>query len=137
MSLRHIDLASAMRRLADKRIEDAMKEGKFDNLPGSGKPIELEPIPASEDARMMWWTLRILKNNNIIPEEVAWRKSIEHLKSRLPNARDEAHLAQLVRQINALVYKLNTLGTNAMNTAGVAPLDMEQERQSFRRQRQT
>jgi len=132
MSLKNVDIASAMHRLADRRIEDAMQEGKFDNLPGAGKPIDLEPMPAEEGARMMWWTLRILKNNNVIPEEVAWRKSIDHLKSRLLAARDEVHLVQIVEQINVLVHKLNTLGTNALSL-GIAPLDLECERQNFRK----
>ena len=42
MSLKHVDLESALRRLAEKRIEDAMREGKFDNLAGAGKPLDLE-----------------------------------------------------------------------------------------------
>ena len=130
MSLKNVDIGSAMRRLADKRIEDAIKEGKFDNLQGAGKPLELEPMPADEGARMMWWALRILKQNDVIPEEIVWRKAIEHLKGRLPDARDEQHVVHIVTQINALVYKVNTLGTNALKT-GVAPLDIEAERQAF------
>lgn len=55
MSLKHVDMEAALRRLAEKRIEDAMEEGKFDNLPGRGKPLDLEPLPADENARMMWW----------------------------------------------------------------------------------
>ncbi|MDQ3439400.1 MAG: DUF1992 domain-containing protein, partial [Planctomycetota bacterium] len=35
-----------------------MKEGKFDNLAGKGEPIELEPAPAEENARLTWWALR-------------------------------------------------------------------------------
>src|ERR1043166_502091 len=89
MSLKHVDIGSAMRRLADRRIEDAIKEGKFDNLQGAGQPLELEPMPADEGARMLWWALRILKHNDVVPEEIVWRKSIDHLKSRLPEARDE------------------------------------------------
>jgi len=61
MSLRNIDIASAMRRIADRLIEDAMKEGKFENLPGAGKPLELEPMPAEENARATWWAVRLLK----------------------------------------------------------------------------
>jgi hypothetical protein len=41
-----VDFDAAFRRLADRRIEEAMREGKFDNLPGRGKPIELDPMPA-------------------------------------------------------------------------------------------
>ena len=40
MSLKNVDITSALRRLADRRIEDAMKEGKFDNLSGAGKPLD-------------------------------------------------------------------------------------------------
>ena len=75
MSLKNIDMDSVMRRLADKRIEDAMAEGKFDNLEGAGKPIELEDIPADENARMLWWALRIMRNNNFTPHEVQLAKT--------------------------------------------------------------
>ena len=61
MSFRHVDIEGALRRLADRRIEDAMKEGKFDNLEGAGQPLDLEPMPAEEGARMMWWTVRLLR----------------------------------------------------------------------------
>ena len=122
MGLQHVDIESALRRLADRRIEDAMKEGKFDNLPGAGKPLELEPMPAEENARLTWWALRILKNNDFTPEEIRWRKAIDHLKSRLAKATQEAEVVRLVAQANELVRKINTLGTNALNTA-VAPLD--------------
>jgi hypothetical protein len=61
MSLKNVDIGAALRRLAERRIEDAMKDGKFDNLTGAGKPLELDPIPAEEGARMIWWTVRILK----------------------------------------------------------------------------
>jgi hypothetical protein len=119
MSLKDVDIGSALRRLADKRIEDAMREGKFDNLAGAGKPLELEPMPADESARLMWWALRILKNNDFTPHEVQWRKAIEKLKIELSNARDEVRVRHLVAQINSLVKKLNTLGTNAISSAVV------------------
>ena len=61
MSFKHVDIEGALRRLADKRIEDAMKEGKFDNLQGAGQPLDLEPMPAEEEGRMMWWTVRLLR----------------------------------------------------------------------------
>src|SRR2546421_1213674 len=111
MALQHVDMVSALRRLADRRIEEAMKEGKFDNLAGAGKPLNLEPMPADEGARMMWWMLRIMKNHDFTPHEVVWRKTIDRLKDRLALARDENTLAQLVAQINQLARRINTLGT--------------------------
>src|SRR3954470_11041238 len=99
MSLTNIDITAALRRLADRRIEDAMKEGKFDNLSGAGQPLELEPAPADENARMMWWALRILRNNDFTPHEVQWRKRIDRLKSELAAATQEHRVTALVGQI--------------------------------------
>lgn len=131
MSLKNIDLDSVLRRLAERRIEDAMKEGKFDNLQGRGEPIELDPAPAEENARLTWWALRILRNNDVVPDEVRMRKELDGLKSQLAELTDEAKLPPLVARINTLVYKVNTLGTNAMKT-GVVGVDLEIERQRFR-----
>src|SRR5580765_8888833 len=97
MSLKNVDITSVMRRLADRRIDDAMAEGKFDNLAGMGKPLELEPMPAEEGARMMWWTLRIMKNADFVPHEVQWRKQLDSLRARLAELRDESRLEPLVR----------------------------------------
>ena len=126
MSLKNVDIENAMRRLADKRIEEAMREGKFDNLRGMGEPLELDPAPAEENARMTWWCLRILKNGDYTPDEVRYRKTIDHLKASLAAALDEQRVRTLVRQINDLVHKLNTLGTNAINL-GVAPACLDTE----------
>jgi hypothetical protein len=115
-----------MRRLADRRIEEAMREGKFDNLRGMGEPLELDPAPAEENARMTWWCLRLLKNNDFTPDEIRYRKAIDHLKGALSSAADEQRVSTLVQQINDLVHKLNTLGTNAMNT-GIAPVCLDRE----------
>ena len=134
MSLKNVDLDSALRRLAERRIEDAMKEGKFDNLAGKGEPVELEPAPAEENARLTWWALRILRNNDIVPDEVRMRKELDGLKSQLAELADEAKLALLVARINALVYKINTLGTNAMKS-GVVGVNRDTERQRFHQRR--
>jgi hypothetical protein len=131
MSFKNVDMESAFRRLAERRIEDAMKEGKFDNLRGKGKPLNLEPLPAQENARLMWWALRILKNNDFVPEEVRWRKAIDVLKVRMYTVKDEAGLEAVVVQVNELVRRINTLGTNAI-ADGVVPLDLEYERERLR-----
>jgi hypothetical protein len=126
MSLKNVDIEGGLRRLAEKRIEDAMAEGKFDNLPGAGKPMDLEPMPADENARLMWWALRIMRSNNVTPDEVQWRKSVDKLKFELSRATDESRVKTLVAQINALVHKINTLGTNAINIA-MTGVDLEEE----------
>src|SRR4051812_21035190 len=114
MSLKNVDIESALRRLADRRIEDAMKAGKFDNLAGAGALVEIDDAPVDENARMTWWALRIMRQNDFTPHEVRWRKALDHLKDQLETLRDESRLEPLVAQINDLVRRINTMGTNAI-----------------------
>jgi hypothetical protein len=131
MNLSRIDIESALRRLADRRIEEAMREGKFDNLAGAGQPIDLEPMPAEESARLMWWAIRLLKQNDFIPEEVRWHKALDRLREAVNALTKEAELPALVAQMNELVHKINTLGTNALK-ASAAPVDLEVQRKRLR-----
>lgn len=68
---------------AEEKIKDAMDAGEFNNLPGRGKPLDLE-----EDAhvpfelRMMY---RMLKRANVPPEEVFIMRECSILRSRLLN----------------------------------------------------
>jgi len=101
MNLKHVDVESLLRRLADKRVEEAMEQGKFDNLPGRGEPIEIDEAPADEKARMMWWALRIMRQNDFIPDEVRWRKGIDKLKTEL----HQIHLAVAPVDIEAEVAR--------------------------------
>jgi hypothetical protein len=131
MSLKNVDIESVFRRLAERQIEEAEREGKFDNLPGAGKPLDLEPMPAEESARLTWWVLRILRRNDFTPHEVRWRKQIEAMKGQIEQLTDESKLEPLVRRVNALVRQLNTLGTNAIDLA-VCPVDLEAARARLR-----
>jgi hypothetical protein len=131
MSFKNLDIESALRRLAERRIEEAMREGKFDNLPGKGKPLDLEPMPANEDARLAWWALRVLRNNNFTPDEVRWRKQIDTYREELAGATTERRIKALVVVHNQLVHQINTMGTNALK-APVSPLSLEEELRKFR-----
>lgn len=134
MGLKDVDFDAAFRRLADRRIEEAMRDGKFDNLPGRGKPIELDPIPADENARATWWALRIMRRNDFTPDEVRWRKSLDYLREALERAQDEPSVRLAVGRINELVHKVNTLGTNALQ-APVAPVSLQWALGRFREHR--
>lgn len=126
MSIGDIDFEGGLRRLADRRIEEAMREGKFSNLRGMGKPLDLEPMPADEKARLTWWCLRLMKNNDFTPDEIRLRKEVDLLKIRLAEAALPSAVAMLVEAINTLVRRINTLGTNAMSEP-MAPLSLERE----------
>lgn len=132
MSLQQVNLDAVLRRLAERHIEEAMKEGKFNHLRGEGRPLNLEPMPADENVRMTWWILRILRHNDFVPDEVRWRKRVDQLKESLARITDESRLEKAVAGINHLIRQINTLGTNALN-APLAPLDLESERRRLQR----
>ena len=58
--------------LAELRIEAAMEEGQFLNLPGAGKP--LPPIP--EGDFMEHFGARLMKEAGALPPEVSLKKQI-------------------------------------------------------------
>jgi hypothetical protein len=126
MSLRNLDVESVLRRLAEKRVEDAMAEGKFNNLPGQGEPIDIEEAPADEKARELWWALKLMKQNDFVPDEVRYRKMIDKLKGELSQTREPALIRKLCQQINHFVTKLNTMGTNAISSR-VSGVDVDEE----------
>lgn len=62
-------------RSVDQIIEDAMKSGEFDNLPGKGKPLSLDENPYIDQE----WQLayHLLKQNGFAPEFIDQRQAIE------------------------------------------------------------
>jgi hypothetical protein len=58
--------------LAEARIEEAMRQGAFDDLPGAGRPLDLDDdrlVP--EPLRAAY---RILKNAGFVPPEIEARR---------------------------------------------------------------
>ncbi len=122
----------ARRSLVERRIQEAMDRGEFDNLPGAGKPLHLdEPPPVNSD---LWWALRILRQANFVPDEVRWRKEIDDLRARMHTARGEDELRQVIHRINELILKLNTMGTNRIPTT-LTTFDEERLIAEFRSRR--
>jgi len=92
-----------MRKIADDRIRAAQEEGLFDNLPGKGKPLDLEDdnnVP--EDLRL---TFKILKNAGCLPIEMEVQKEIYNVRQLLNAAIDEDTRKELRRELNFLLLK--------------------------------
>jgi hypothetical protein len=91
--------------LAEERIEKALREGAFEELPGAGKPLEYEDdsqIP--EELRMAY---KILKNSGHIPPELEDRKEIQTLTELLASCPDEQTRYRQIQKINALFLRYN------------------------------
>ncbi len=78
----------------EEQIRDAEERGLFKNLPGFGKPLNLEENVYAGDRAMGY---NLLKSNGYAPEEVELIKEIRHEREHL-----EAKLEQLIRRRKAL-----------------------------------
>ena len=94
-------------RIAEERIQEAKREGLFDNLRGKGKPLNLDEDNAvPEDLRL---SFKILKNANCLPVEMELRKEIYNLRQLLDAAIDPETRKELRRDLNLLSLRLNCM----------------------------
>jgi len=74
--------------IAEQRIADAIANGELDDLPGAGRPLDLEDdrlVP--EEVRVAY---RVLRNAGLSPAEVAARNEAASLRALLTTLeRDE------------------------------------------------
>ena len=87
--------------IAEQRIAEAVSRGEFDELPGAGKPLELEDDPlVPEDLRLAY---RILKNAGFVPPEVEQLNEIRQLEDLVLVGTLDAHAhSRAVRKLALL-----------------------------------
>jgi DnaJ-like protein len=86
--------------LAEQKLDEAVSRGELDNLPGAGRPLELDDdrlIP--EDLRLAY---RILKNAGYVPPELETVKEINILERLVAEAPDDAARARAVKKLALL-----------------------------------
>ena len=94
--------------IAEQRIQDAEKEGAFDNLPGKGRPLDLESDAAVPEELRMAYT--VLRNAGYVPPEVADRRELDDLLDLLERCPEEREKVSQMRRLEALVFRLNRQG---------------------------
>lgn len=100
-------------RVVEERIREAQREGAFDNLPGRGKPLQLEDqslIP--EDLRMSY---HILKNAHVLPPGAELRKEIHTLQDLLKYVEDEGERRAMAKEIEWKMIRLDLLGRRSFS----------------------
>src|SRR5215210_6918589 len=97
----------SIEKLVEKMIREAMEKGEFDNLAGRGQPIDLnEYFATPEDMRLGH---KMLKDANIIPEELELLREAEELKMELAQCSTEEEKLKIRRAINEKLLKYNLL----------------------------
>jgi hypothetical protein len=90
-------LPMAFSRIAEQRIREAMEQGHFENLPGAGRPLNLEDyFSTPEDLRMAY---SILRNANCAPAEVQLLKEVSRLERAVAETTDAATKESLQRTL--------------------------------------
>lgn len=105
-------------QVAEQRIQAALGRGEFDNLPGAGRPLELDDdslVPVH--LRM---ACRILKNAGIVPPEVGTLRELHQLYARIEADASDAALCEAQRRLQFLHYKLERAGLAVTSRAVMA-----------------
>ena len=87
--------------IAEKKIAEAIARGELDDLPGAGKPLELDDdANVPEDLRV---ADRILKNAGFVPPQVESLREIGQLERLVEEKSvDDPEKAKLLRKIALL-----------------------------------
>jgi hypothetical protein len=94
-------------RIIESIIKDAQQRGDFDNLPGKGKPIDLEAyFNTPEEVRNAY---AILKNAGIVPAEIELLQDIAALKDRLTTTYEENERSRIQKIIRDKQLQFNLM----------------------------
>ncbi len=108
-----MDVKTRFDSIVEQRIKEAMNEGKFNNLSGHGKPLELEDnsnIP--EELRMSY---KILKNAGVVPKEIEINAEVRRLEDLICDMTDVSQKFKAMKKLKFLKNKiLKTKGPTAI-----------------------
>ncbi|MET0928654.1 MAG: DUF1992 domain-containing protein [Aeromicrobium sp.] len=88
----------------DLQIQQAMREGEFDNLPGAGKPIPDIDRPHDPD----WWLKRLIERERItgvLPPALALRKEHAEMDATLDRITTPTGVRQAIDDFNARIVE--------------------------------
>jgi hypothetical protein len=89
--------------LIERRIREAQLRGEFDDLPGTGAPLDLDDdslVPG--ELRVAY---RILKNAGYVPPEVEALRDVRQLEQALADTQAPDERTRLLARVNALLSR--------------------------------
>lgn len=87
--------------IAERKIEEAMAEGVFDNLPGLGKPLHMEDLSLMPPDMRMAYT--ILKNSGCLEETAQQPCGVKELMNSMP---DERRVYGRMQRLNVMMARV-------------------------------
>lgn len=93
--------------VSEDRIKKAYKDGEFENLPGLGKPMEIEDLSAiPEELRMAY---RLMKNAGFTEGESQLRQEMMTIEELIKKCDDSTEKASLQNKLNEKLLRYNQL----------------------------
>ena len=100
--------------IAERKIQEAMKRGEFDNLSGMGKPLamneDLSGVPT--ETRMAY---KVLKNAGFIPPELELRKEIASMGEMINTLDDDEQRRKKRKELDFKLLKLAMMRNRPVN----------------------
>ncbi|WP_422657181.1 DnaJ family domain-containing protein [Paenibacillus sp. EC2-1] len=98
---------SMFSRLAEQKIEEAIRNGELDQSPYAGKSLPIDDLShIPEDLRMSY---RLLKNSGYIPEEIVLHKECVRLVDLIHACGNDGEKEQHLEQLNEKRLRLQLL----------------------------
>lgn len=95
---------SILQSIAEAHIQEAVKNGSLDNLPGQGKPLAQEDLSnVPEELRLAY---KILKNSGYLPPAAADRKEAATLLEMLETCTDEREKLRKMAKLRLLAERI-------------------------------
>lgn len=94
-------------KIVEERILKAQIKGEFENLDGSGKPLNSNGnLYIPEELRLAY---KILKNADCVPPEIELKKEIKQTEDLLAGMQETSEKYRILKKLNFLIMKLNTI----------------------------
>jgi hypothetical protein len=102
--------------MAEERIRQAQQEGVFENLPGTGAPLDLDDDPlVPEELRAAY---RILKNSGFVPAEVEALRELREVEQAITREKSPDERSKLAGKLGILLTRAGALrGARATDDA--------------------
>lgn len=107
-------------QLAEERIRVALEKGELSNLPGEGRPLQLDDdalVPA--EVRM---SNRILRNAGYVPPAILELRELRALCDALAAGAADLDPETVVRRMTRLLLRVEAAGLSHVSTAIMARL---------------
>ena len=73
-------------KIAESKIREAIKKGELKNLPGAGKPVNIDNMNFIPYEERLAYT--VMKNAGLVPDEVVLKKEMETLQNSIAGCQD-------------------------------------------------